>query len=411
MGSWPSPRFLRTGLQTSLLALCAYPLWPLSVGGALVVPLLLFAVTLALRNPEVRMDRERTLLLLTFLALPLFYLTELFTADDPAYVWRIVQRKLALVLVPLAVYLGHRGGFVPDRRRCFDALVAAMALLMVWAVGALAVQGLDAEQLANGGWAFAFRTRTEELTGLHPTYFGLLTAFAVMVLLHRIVEGGEQRMLRIASLVLIALFVGFLLLLAARMAVVALLLAMLVLVLRGPWRAWHKAAVVAVSAMVLVGAIVAVPSLRERMREVMGDGSNSTRDRLYIHSCAMGVAKSYWLTGVSVEKLQPSLDLCYAALEAPDTVLEKHYNTHNEYLNILCGKGIVGLLLFAALLFLLVRRGWRDPLLLSFCILFATVCLTEDLLERQIGVFFFSVFGAVLGMRPSASEAVRPDQQ
>jgi O-antigen ligase len=69
-------------------------------------------------------------------------------------------------------------------------------------------------------------------------------------------------------------------------------------------------------------------------------------------------------------------------------------NAHNQYLSFLITSGIVGLLIYLGTL------GWgfrhsiknKDVLLFSFIILIIIVSLSEDLLDVNKGIFFYSFF-------------------
>jgi hypothetical protein len=385
-------------LDASLLLLFAFPILPLRLSAALVFPFLLFAALSLWDSPRVIRSPAAIWLLAAFVAFPLFYLTELPFAGNAAYVWGILQRKLGIIFIPLGFYMVLRANVRLDYYRYMRVLVGSIGLLVLYATLTMLIKGPDPDQLASGGRAYAFRTGVEQLTHLHPTYFGLLIAFASLFILHRLTDKGVRRGLVLPVLLLLVLFMAFLFLLAARMAIGSLVVATLVLIFRKPGRVRAKLLLSSGLLLVVVAAVVVVPTLNSRVTEVFASNMNSTRVRLFINSCGWGVAKAYWLTGVSVERLQPSLDLCYDHLGASEMMVRSNYNTHNEYLNVLCGKGIGGLFLFLLLLFLLLRKGSHQPLLLSFCILFALACLTEDLLERQIGVFFFSLLGGLLGI-------------
>lgn len=392
-------RIGRTGADICLLLLFAFPLLPLQWSAVLVFPFLLFATICLWNSPKaIPAPPLRTWLLVAMLALPLFYLTELLYADSVPYVWGILQRKLGLIFIPLAFYMLLRADVRSAWRRYIHVLVASTALAVIRASVAIMMRGLDPDQLASGGRAYAFRTAVEQWTDLHPTYFGLLIVFSSLYIMHRLVKKDVSGALKVLAFALLAMFIIFLFLLAARMAIVAFTLATLVLIFTALNNRRTKALISAGLILLVIAGAMFVPTLNSRVDETFSSGMNSTRMRLTINSCSLEMAKAYWLTGVSVERLQPSLNLCYGQLGASDSMVSLNYNTHNEYLNILCAKGIAGLSLFLLILFLLIKKGLKQPLLLSFVIIFAMACLTENLLERQIGVFFFSLLVGLLGI-------------
>jgi O-antigen ligase len=69
-------------------------------------------------------------------------------------------------------------------------------------------------------------------------------------------------------------------------------------------------------------------------------------------------------------------------------------NAHNQYLSFLLNTGIIGLLIYLCILgygFLLAIKN-KDFLLLSFLILIAIVSISENLLDLNKGIFFYSFF-------------------
>lgn len=68
-----------------------------------------------------------------------------------------------------------------------------------------------------------------------------------------------------------------------------------------------------------------------------------------------------------------------------------NYNFHNQYIQVFSELGIVGLLLFCFLFFILLKNAFlkRDYFLMSFIFLILVVCFTESFLWRQRGMVFF----------------------
>lgn len=74
------------------------------------------------------------------------------------------------------------------------------------------------------------------------------------------------------------------------------------------------------------------------------------------------------------------------------------YDPHSQFLYLLIGNGIPGLLVFILYLVFPLICAWmvRDYLFLAFSFLFASLCLTESALEVQKGIAFFAVFQSLL---------------
>jgi O-antigen ligase len=77
------------------------------------------------------------------------------------------------------------------------------------------------------------------------------------------------------------------------------------------------------------------------------------------------------------------------------------FNTHNEYLSLLLKMGLIGLALF---IFIIARGfviAWQkeDLLFLGFLILIAVVGVSENLLDLNKGIFFYSFFFSLFLMK------------
>ena len=73
---------------------------------------------------------------------------------------------------------------------------------------------------------------------------------------------------------------------------------------------------------------------------------------------------------------------------------DKRWRSHNQFLSVFVGFGIVGLawFLFALIYPALKLRGFSDYFFLVFMIIALLSMMTEDTLESQMGVTFFTFF-------------------
>ena len=144
-------------------------------------------------------------------------------------------------------------------------------------------------------------------------------------------------------------------------------------------------------------------NLHDRFKEIFKKNtytnveSNSTSIRVGIYQCSVSILKDNWLFGLGIGDVQEELNNCY--LETSDILYKDKYNSHNQYLSIWLGTGILGIILLLNLLYANFRIAWiyYDKLYLFILLLYSAQFFTENLLERQSGVilFFFiiSFFG------------------
>jgi O-antigen ligase len=83
-------------------------------------------------------------------------------------------------------------------------------------------------------------------------------------------------------------------------------------------------------------------------------------------------------------------------------------NAHNEYLSFLLKTGPVGLLIYLALLATGFRKAIRsrDAFFYGFLVISFCVCFSENILDTNKGIFFFSFFFSLFFVTPSLG---RPD--
>ena len=76
--------------------------------------------------------------------------------------------------------------------------------------------------------------------------------------------------------------------------------------------------------------------------------SNQTRKAIYL--CSIKSMQGNWLFGFGVGDVKDSLRECYN--ETSESLIVGNYNSHNQYLSILLGTGLLGLLIFIYFLFI-----------------------------------------------------------
>jgi glycosyltransferase involved in cell wall biosynthesis len=167
-----------------------------------------------------------------------------------------------------------------------------------------------------------------------------------------------------------------------------------------------KSALRATLLAVFVGGVMlaAVKPIRERVWTMVValqsknvDQNNPDSMRKGIWSCSLFVIQQNPWLGVGLGDFQVVLNDCYAQ-EGYALALERQFNTHNQYLQIWLSAGLLPMLALLATMLSQIIIGWvtRQRMHLAFGVMMALVFLTENVLERQDGVFFFVFFTALL---------------
>lgn len=392
------------GFEIALLLSFSFPIFSLKIGGILVLLLGFFALLTFLSAPTKNFDRPLMIALVLFVSLPIYYLTELFYANDTTFLWSILQRKMALIFIPLSLFLAHLGGIQWKFKTYFLVFAMAVLSLVFFTSFLILTQGVNEEYSTTGGFAFAFRTQVEEIIDLHPTYFSLLIVMSLFIFLEnakRLVQLKQYLLSAGIILALITLF-SFLVLLAARMALFSFIIGVMIYAWVSLKTLKMRLSMVTLIVSFLIASFFIFPSISERLQEIANPSDNSTSVRKIIYSCDLEILSENVMFGTGVESLQSKLNACYVTKGMSESHLALSYNTHNEYFNIANAKGILGLFLFVTLIGYMLIRSKNNILFSLFLISILMVCLTENILERQIGVFYFALFGmSFLLMTPS----------
>jgi O-antigen ligase len=90
-----------------------------------------------------------------------------------------------------------------------------------------------------------------------------------------------------------------------------------------------------------------------------------------------------------------------------DIAYHAQYNPHNQYLQVLLTLGPAGLLFFMALFGTAIYRAriQKNFTLFLLAYIFAASMITESMLERQTGMFLFSVLMAFFAAIPEKADA------
>jgi O-antigen ligase len=127
------------------------------------------------------------------------------------------------------------------------------------------------------------------------------------------------------------------------------------------------------------------------------DELGTAGQRILIWESALEISKSKWLLGIGVGNDQKALNDKYLE-KGLMPFYEKSLNAHNQFIQTLLILGICGLFFIVFYLTYPLFLGWRfnDPYLICFGIIFLLNALTESILNRQAGVFFWTLWTFIL---------------
>ncbi len=237
---------------------------------------------------------------------------------------------------------------------------------------------------------------------MHATYLSIYTAFSLLAFLWLVIKrpGLKQNWLYIICILILS---AGLMQLSSRAVFIAFLLIINGVVpfflFGGSKRKifFVAASVISLTTLML---IYTVDSFKTRyVSELRTDLTNhaklieNTEPRLARWNAIMELIKKSPVIGYGTGSEQKLLKEKYFEKGLYISYLNE-FNTHSEYLNILLKMGLVGLFLFLYILYFgfVWALGQRDVLFLSFVIIIAIVSISENILDLNKGIFFYSFF-------------------
>lgn len=258
----------------------------------------------------------------------------------------------------------------------------------------------------------------------HQLYMGMYLSFAAAILFYLFLRKPFDKK-SFAYLFPFAITVVLIVVLSARMTFLTTICVIILLVFKKSFPPLLKVGSFVGILILLVLAYSFNPKLQRRINFIKDFSLeyNYHEDwayqglalRLMNWECSLLVARDNIFTGVGIANVQESLDVCYKEKKFDsilwfDKNLGAKFNSHNMYLQTFVASGIFGFLLFLGsilVLFIIANKG-KNELLLIFLFLFCFQGLTESLLYREKGVFFFAFFCSLLMIENKNTKVILP---
>lgn len=247
--------------------------------------------------------------------------------------------------------------------------------------------------------------------GIHPTYFSLYIAFAVILFVWQFRDLFQNRGYVIKILSAIALLILLMALIFLSSRIVIFSFSTLCILLLGNYffrkqKYLHGALYSCAFISIILLLIYINPVTYFRViQEPLNTGFrypstdqhwNSWNLRLLQWKSSLRIIESNWLTGIGTGDSQQYLNQEYDKIGLG--IFQSDFNAHNQYLQTTLDLGILGFsFLILSFFYPVIKSGNNQNLLfLSFLFLFGVCCLSESMLEVQKGVVFYSLFNSLL---------------
>jgi O-antigen ligase len=383
-------RWLQLFTTMLFLAMFAFPLFPLKVSNIILILFALLTLILFFIRP---VPVGKALLLnLVFIVPFIPYLIEFFVSGfDPSARFEL-EKKLFFFTAPLVIPVFMKVTGFRNYKSALLIFSLSVAAITLYTIIGLLIEGVPFNPISYENGAYILRNRFEIISGLHPTYYSIFALCAGCFLSY---SSLRKRSFHVAAQVIAGVLFVSVLVLAVR---IAFFVAMVFLLI------WIFNKKIAISAKITGGVIAmavfailifSVPSLNMRFGEITtwftGNANieNTMSQRETIVDCSLKVFSDHMWLGTGSRDFQHELDNCYSSKGWVSN--NQSFNPHNQFLSVGINYGIFFLLIFIGGLFYIFRRMLIIPEAKYFMIAVLFVFLSESILERQMGVYFFGL--------------------
>ena len=384
--------------QYSFLLLSA--LWiPFPKLGGLSIAL--FACVVIFGSIKQKLKFQIDAVFIGFGVLYLLYAFSIFNSASPQRELPFLEYKLSLFIFPFL--FSFRPPQAIERKKVLDTFVWACVLLGLLYIGNASISYISTGQTQNfhSSW-FAYNH--------HPSYAAAFFSLAIFYLLDTLKEkSGFQRILSIGLI----LFLSILHIPLESLAGILMLVCIFCyFVLNWAWHNFHKAlfmAMILLGMFTIRGLLFLQPSLEANIKHTLELTKDYISDpQTFIENCPQKMSGNQarlilWtisgeiiaehplgvgISGLDIEMSKRLHKLGFHEMAA------KHWNPHNQFIQLTAELGWFGLLWFLGILLAISRMAWqRRDIILAFLVSsFVLNALFESMLQRQSGIVFYLLF-------------------
>ena len=343
----------------------------------------------------------------------------LLNTDDYITGWKYMERISSSLVFPLIFSLKFKGFSIRLKLVLFFFMGSCILRYFFFLV-----QFIDWELVyIMDYWTEVFIqfNQISLIEALHPSYFALYLGFCVLISYYFLNKAISFRR-RLGWVVILLFFFLMVLSLAAKMPLFACIMAFLVGLLYKIYRMKVKKIkwllVTFSSLLIVILFILKVPNgivqdIDNYYRFYKGEkldqafdydqyGTNysfetwSRTNRIYIWKSSVHLfIKNFWI-GVGTGDINNDLNNQYVK-DGQNYLADKKANTHNQFLDYMVKFGIIGFVLIAFSFFCYFKHASHtsNGLYIMFLVFILCCMLTENILNRQLGIVFFFFFNSL----------------
>lgn len=342
----------------------------------------------------------------------------LYSPDKPEGI-NIITRQLAILIFPLAFALN---GLDLDKYKLplfqWFAFTCVGTILYLYIDALVTIRYFHLPLSTLFTLAFMNHNFSFPIE-LHATYLSIYVAFSIIVFscLLASCRVGWMKFMYIACIIVLS---AGLLQLSSRAVFIALLMVIVIvfpfLLFKGRRRIWFIITSVLFSCLLLF-AINNIDSFKTRyLSELKKDLTQKptlievSEPRMARWEVIMEMVKQSPIVGYGTGSEKDMLQQKYFEKKLYTSYIHQ-FNTHSEYLSFLLKTGIIGLALFIYVLYFGFARAWktRDVYFLGFMTLSSIVCVSENVIDLNKGIFFYSFFFSLFLLKDRLRDRINGD--
>ena len=380
------------------IALFAFPAFPLIITNILFA---LFSASVIAhwiyQKPTGVWKNVKTSFLISLPFVP--YLIEFFLHTDNAIMQFELQKKLLFFIAPITI-TAYISIFKPQNIRLyFTSFTIAVVSVSILSIVGLVYQGILFLPSSYENGAYLLRLHFENISHLHPTYYSLFSAISALWIIYDFKNYSSKW--KIVFICFLTVLFFLILLIAAKMPLIILALGCSWLLSKRIKNRKLFLAIYVGFVMLAIAAIFIVPSLKNRITEVKNyytspsSEQNTLQQRQLIFDCNIEIFKQHIWTGVGARNSQLELDNCYKNASASGTE-STQYNAHNQFFTLGINYGIAALFIFICTIIVTIKQSLHFNFGILLLISLLLIMLTESILERQMGIYFYLLFSLLI---------------
>jgi O-antigen ligase len=233
----------------------------------------------------------------------------------------------------------------------------------------------------------------------HPSYLAMYVIVSIFISLESYFETSLKMWKRIVWLVIATFLLTSIYFLSSRSGLMTIVVFVPFYLLYKNYRSMKLGTglLILLTLLLLFPIVLTNERVSISMKEISINSFFQKDERLSIWDSAINLISKNILLGVGIGDVKTELMKEY--IERDDnSLIQNQYNVHNQYLEVLLENGIIGLILFLAILIVMLTSAIseRNIIYLLFIVMMIIFFLFETVIHRIQGVTFFSLFSFLL---------------